>query len=353
MTEQAAAVTTPVADEAPALPIATRILRATEHIDITHGRGLEIGPLCRPIVSKAEADVYYADVIDTQALKDHYANDPNVANDEIVDVDFALTADGHVRRIAEAAAPAAPYDWLIASHVIEHVPDLVTFLNDTAELLRDRGRLSLVVPDRRFCFDALRPGTTVGEILLAHRNGDTRPSVRAVFDHFYDAVSYDPSQLWRGIPATPQDRLHTFAQATSMLERYEKTDEYLDSHTWLFTPSSLVAQLGTLARLGLLDYTVAAVSPTEPNDIEFFVTLERVPVGLSAQERADLIAGGFVDVIEHDLVVTESQVSATPPEPPKPAQPSGTAEMVVSEREQKLLLAKRKWLTRIRGILHR
>src|SRR3954452_15310505 len=60
------------------------------------GRGLEIGPLCSPLVTKEEGDVLYVDVLSTEGLREHYATDPSVPSSLIVDVDFALFSDGHL-----------------------------------------------------------------------------------------------------------------------------------------------------------------------------------------------------------------------------------------------------------------
>lgn len=100
-----------------------------------------------------------------------------------------IQADGSVLGVGEAAAAGAPFDWILASHVIEHIPDLISWFRDLGSIMSPGARLSLVIPDRRYCFDALRPPTTVGDILLAHDNRDTRPSARAVFDYFSSVVT--------------------------------------------------------------------------------------------------------------------------------------------------------------------
>src|SRR6185436_9508930 len=104
-----------------------------------------------------EADVRYVDVLDRDGLVAHYADD-GVDTDRIPEIDFPLIQpDGRTLGLAEAAAPGAPYDWVVASHVVEHVPDLIGWLADLAELTADGAALVLVVPDRRYTFDALRP----------------------------------------------------------------------------------------------------------------------------------------------------------------------------------------------------
>lgn len=322
--------------------VAPRIARAREHLDLTAGRGLEIGPLASPIVRKDEAAVSYVDVLSAQTLRSHYAEDANVDETDIVDLDFVLSQDGTTHSLAEIVGPAGPFQWVIASHVVEHVPDLIAFLADVAAIVDDGGRLALVVPDRRYCFDALRPPTTIGEMLLAHDNQDRRPSVRAVFDHFSSAVGYDPAALWRGVPADPANRLYPLQQAWDLVQRRRTTEDYLDSHTWLFTPESFVEQLSVLARLGLNDFTVVGVSPTAVNDYEFFVTLQRIPRAATADERGAAIDAGFAPAPS-----TPSSEPA-PPLPP-PAAPASPLLMTVSPRERRLIERKRKLL----GGVHR
>jgi hypothetical protein len=325
-----------------AIPVTGRVARAQEHLNLTSGRGLEIGPLASPIVRKDQADVSYVDVLDAQTLRDHYTQDPGVVVADVVDLDFVLFQDGATHSLADVVGPAGPFQWAVASHVIEHVPDVIAFLADVAAILDDRGRLALVVPDRRYCFDALRPPTTVGEMLLAHDNADSRPSVRAVFDHFFSAVEFDPAKLWRGIPADPANRMYPLEQAWDLVQRRRTTDDYLDSHTWLFTPASFVEQLSVLARLGLDDFTVVAVSPTAENDYEFFVTLERIPREATDQERAEALEIGFPRVPDELTTLPATEAAAVPPPPP-----AGPSLMVVSPRERRLLEYKRQVLTPI------
>jgi SAM-dependent methyltransferase len=314
------------------VPSSARVARARAYLDLATGRGLEIGPLASPIVRKDEANVAYVDVLDADTLRTHYAQDPGVIEGNVVDLDFVLHQAGVTRSLADVVGPAGAFQWVIASHVVEHVPDLIAFLADVAAILDDYGRLALVVPDRRYCFDALRPPTTVGEMLLAHDNRDSRPSVRAVFDHFASAVGFDPVQLWRGVPADPANRMYPLEQAWELVERRRNTGDYLDSHTWLFTPESFVEQVGVLARLGLNDFTVAGMSPTAVNDYEFFVTLERIPRGASADDRAAAIDAGFAVGSASSPPVADVEVP--------PAQHDAVT-MLVSARERRLLELKR------------
>lgn len=305
--------------------------------DLT-GPGLEIAPLWRPIMQKASWDVKYVDIVSTEQLVAHYADDPNVPVDEIVDVDFALTdADGVVRPLSEVAKNASPFSWVVASHVIEHVPDLITWLDDIAALLSDDGALVLVIPDTRFTFDAYRPHTTVGQMLQAHHEQDTTPSVRAVYDYLRSASTISPADAWAGRHAgLATSRIHDLPYVLSQLER-AKDLEYVDSHVWTFRPQTFIEQINELGELGLCDFVVESVRTTRPDDLEFFAVLRRLPRDRSPAQDAELRARGKKKTNDDPARF----LPAPPAEEPAPG-------LRLSPREQRLIELKRAVVRRVR-----
>src|SRR5215472_3740986 len=109
-------------------------------------RILEIGPSHAPIAPKAAG--WNSFVVDhaTQAeLRAKYRG-YGVNIDAIEPVDFVWSAGG----LADAV-PAAfhgTFDTVIASHVIEHVPDFVGFFSGCVRLLKPTGTIALAVPDK-------------------------------------------------------------------------------------------------------------------------------------------------------------------------------------------------------------
>ncbi|QNG35989.1 methyltransferase domain-containing protein [Geodermatophilaceae bacterium NBWT11] len=325
-----------------------RVAKTLRCLDTTRGRGLEVGPLYAPMVTKDEADVWYVDIDTTESLRQHYSGHPGVPVEDIVQVDMPLTQDGRVRSITEAAEGVGPFDWAVASHVVEHVPDLVGWLADLAGSLVDDGLLALAVPDRRYCFDARRPRTTVGQMLAAHEDGDTRPSVRAVYDHHAEAVVITPGDAWRGVDPGPAGRIHDLAYVQEQLAAHAGTSDYIDCHVWLFTPTELVDQLSVLASLGLLDFVVEDVLPTAVDDLEYYVTLRRLPRTLSDVDRSRRLAEGFTAPEEQRL--PEPVVED---EPVVPEVPEGAALQVVTDKEMRLIRVKRRALGPVRRLAGR
>ena len=247
--------------------------------DFSRGRGLEIGPLHNPSVREEHGRVEYLDVFSREQLLANYADHANVDPDRIPEVHHALMDDtGRVRSIPETLDGVEPFDWVMASHVIEHVPDVVGWLDQVAQVTVDDGALVLVVPDRRYCFDVHRPGTTVGQLLAAHEAGDVVPSVRAVYDYKRGHVGTNAPALWRGEVPGYDKRLYTLEQVVEQVDRARR-GEYIDAHVWTFTPGTLLEQVVELRRLGLAAWRVESLVPTRRDSNEFFAVLRRLPRG--------------------------------------------------------------------------
>ena len=127
-----------------------------EEIILAHikrdGLGLEIGAGCSPIAPKKQGfRVHVLDHCDKEALIEKY-RPHGIAVENIEEVDFVW--DG--RPYGELIGRRHVYDWIIASHVLEHTTDLIGFLNDCDSLLKEGGVLSLAVPDKRYSFDHFR-----------------------------------------------------------------------------------------------------------------------------------------------------------------------------------------------------
>jgi SAM-dependent methyltransferase len=261
--------------------------------DFSEGTGLEIGPLHNLSVHREYADVRYLDVFDRDTLLRNYEDHANVDPELIPSLDYWLFDGDRVRSIPETIGPDTRFDWVMAAHVAEHVPDLIGWLAQIAEVTVDGGRLVLVVPDRRHCFDVHRPGTTTGQLLQAHELGETAPSVRAVYDYKRGHAGTKAVDTWQGRAPTYAYRLYSLEQVLEQVDRARK-GEYVDSHVWTFTPGSFLEQVIELRRIGLSEWAVEKHVPTRRNTNEFFVVLRRLP--RSGDWPAELFAGEPTDI---------------------------------------------------------
>jgi SAM-dependent methyltransferase len=312
-------------------------------LDVTTMRGLEIGPLASPRVLKDQGPVLYADHTDAEGLRRKYAADPTMRRrlSEIVEVDYVLAGD---QPLHEAVALDAPFDYVIASHLIEHIPDPVSWLADIASTLRVDGILSLVIPDKRYCFDLNRRTTEISDVVDAHLRQLRRPSFKQVYDFIAKEVTgpVDTAAIWAGTAdysgAVRSDVEDPDVAALQLCRTVATTDAFVDVHCNVFTPASFLELYEKLARLGFIDFEIAYFAPTEPNNLEFFVSLRRL---VPTPDRAA--------TLQRQLASIPRLPTPTTPEGARPDSPAvDTSTMEVSDLERRLIATKRRALDWVR-----
>ena len=244
------------------------------------GVGLEIGAGYNPVVSKDEFRVDHLDHADREALIQKYAAQ-GIDTSRVQQIDYVWSGQTYAELVGDKR-----YDWIIASHVIEHVPNPIGFVNDCAAILTDGGVLSLVVPDKRSCFDYYRPPSSLARLIDAFVRGDTRTTAGAVVEHIMYAAVVDGSITWNGnVEHVTPTFLHNVEQARELYDSVVHGRAEHDVHAWVFTPSSFRCIVDDLYRLGLI--TLRELSWHDTEGYEFFVQLSRHGAGPSV-DRATL-----------------------------------------------------------------
>jgi SAM-dependent methyltransferase len=232
------------------------------------GTGLEIGGGYNPIASKAEFRVDHLDHADRDTLIAKYASQ-GIDTSRIEAVDYVWSGQTYAELVGEKR-----YDWIIASHVIEHVPNPIQFLNDCAEILSENGILSLVIPDKRFCFDYYRPPSGLARMIDAFVAGDARTTAGSVVEHIMYAATVDGAITWdRAAEQACPIFLHTAEQARGLYDSVAREGANHDVHAWVFTPASFRLIAEDLNRLGLVSVRERSWHDTE--GYEFYVQLSR------------------------------------------------------------------------------
>ena len=253
----------------------TREDKVLSQIDYTNSSliGVEIGALNSPIITRTMGNIRYIDHVSTDVLKTKYSDDSKIdSSKEIVDVDYVWGE----QTLAELTKQEAPFDYVIACHVIEHVPDIVGWLQEIHSILKLGGVLSLAIPDKRNCFDYNRNVTKLGDILESYLTNSRKPTPKQVFDSHSQSVTLRNEQLWVDRIIKKSELVHT----TSMIAAWDRTkvvfdsNAYDDVHCWVFTPRSFFSLLEGLAELSLLRFEPIQFHPTAGH--EFFVTLKAV-----------------------------------------------------------------------------
>ena len=267
--------------------LSPRRARLFAGIDLATAQGLEIGALTGPLVLQSGTRVLYADHLDTAGLRAKYTGHGNVDPARIVPVDVVWNE----APLVDCLPPGTALDYVVASHVIEHVPDLVGWLVQIAAVLRPGGRLALVIPDRRFTFDYLREVSRLSDVIDAHVRGNRSPAPGQVFDHMAGTADVDLAAAWRG-PLDPGTlRRHETLQDALSITRAAYAGAYVDIHVWIFTPASALRLFAELAGLGLLGFACADFDDTPPGELDMQMVLERLPDDADrAAARASFLA---------------------------------------------------------------
>lgn len=273
---------------------------------------IEIGPSYRPLAPKRDGwNSYSLDHATREELVKKYAElvDSHRKDHEAIEhVDYVWRGG----EIADAVPIEAhgSFDVLLASHVIEHTPDLVSFLRSAERLIKPGGKIVLAVPDKRFCYDFMRPLTGTADVIAAHREKRTRHVWQSYFNH--DAYTYylNGQPGWSRNEKVAFDIQRPIEHALAFADEAVKRNDYVDVHAWTFTPHSLSLILLELRALNLVKLEVEKF--TESDDLEFFAWL-RIPDGPAPEfwqtnlERHRLVMGTLLDLeVQARMVATRS-----------------------------------------------
>jgi SAM-dependent methyltransferase len=240
-------------------------------IDFKNKKGLEFGPLASPILSKSLANVQYVDFASQEFLRAKYLDDPNVNVDAIGKVDVVLGGNS----ILDFVEPDS-CDFIIASHVLEHVPNVVGWLQEIQILLKPEGQIGLALPDMRFTFDHLRNVAKTSDIAAAYYKKTRTPSPEQIFDHLLYYSSIDVDEAWRRLlanevhPRVFDNSLHlaSFAVIDAI-----NNGTYHDVHCWVFSDLDFCKLMLWMCEEDLITFGCQTFFPTHLGEFEFFLTL--------------------------------------------------------------------------------
>jgi hypothetical protein len=234
---------------------------------------IEMGAGYAPLAPKSEGwRTHVVDHATQEALRAKYAN----AGVEINAIEMVDTVwqEGPLE-VSLPAALVGRVDIILASHVLEHIPDLIGFLRSASLLVVPGGCISVALPDRRYCFDCFRPWSTTGDLLEAHHQRRNRHGMGTLFNHMAYSATMNGQLGWDPGPIKPPTLLDPFQAAVATVALFESEPEgiYQDCHAWLFSPAGFRLVMLELHALGAIDWIVESLEG--PEHFEFFATLRR------------------------------------------------------------------------------
>jgi SAM-dependent methyltransferase len=238
-------------------------------INIKNHNGLEIGPLDKPIVTKKDGPIKYLDYMSKEELIARHSNavDPN----NVVEVDYVN--DSH-KTLSETIQEQ--FDYVIACHVIEHIPNMIAWLNDVYKILKDGGYLYLAIPDKRYTFDIVRPVTPLAHFINDYYQNVKTANFDHVFEHIYLKRNVKSGDVWNNRVA---DKINV--KRFSAEEAYQRTlyemepGKYPDVHCHVFISQGFLDIINTLIEMKLIAYTVYKFEDVSKPYNEFILILKK------------------------------------------------------------------------------
>jgi hypothetical protein len=241
---------------------------------INNHKCLEIAPLSRPILPKDHPNTRFLDVLSAEELKAHYLEDPSIIKEDIVDVHYVHKGQPYKELVGNER-----FGLVIASHVIEHVPNLIKWLNDIESILDENGILQLTIPDKRYCFDFRRRLTDISDVIGAYLEDRKKPAPGIVYEHFLyvpNEICNDPVKLHNGEVSLEYNITKQYHEVAMKFAK-ESLGNYVDTHCWVWTPESFLKIMSVLCENDLVKLRVVDEETvmTKVNTHEFYITMKK------------------------------------------------------------------------------
>jgi hypothetical protein len=178
---------------------------------------------------------------------------------------------------SECLKDVEKFDYIIATHVIEHIPQLILFFQDIAKVLNPQGKICLSIPDKRYCYDHYRCPTSFAECYDIYIRRINNLPFR-IFDELAVRTINNAEYWWKetnSFEHLPKSK-NNFDEAK---DKYMRAlgGEYFDMHFSVFTPESFLLLIYYMVCYNLFPFKCVEFYITEINTLEFNCVLELEP----------------------------------------------------------------------------
>ncbi|MCB5202604.1 class I SAM-dependent methyltransferase [Neorhizobium sp. T786] len=220
----------------------------------TVGLGLEIAPYFNPALPRHKYNVHYTDYISNDEILAKAAENPGALNKEIPTIDYVWKPG---RPLKETSPEGLLYDFAIASHVMEHVPNTVGWLNDILAVLKVGAVLRLVLPNAERSNDHFRARTSVAQLVANWLDNPSVPTPFQVFDFMADCLDDDGNNTFDENGVSIYTRRHySLADALSTAQFVHNERQYIDVHCTVWTADTFKEAFDQIVSLGLMNVKV-------------------------------------------------------------------------------------------------
>jgi hypothetical protein len=236
-------------------------------------QALEIAPFYDPFLKKVNYIVDYTDYTTTEELKIRASKIPNFGEVDVPAVDFVWSPG---KELKDCVPQGREYDFVVASHVLEHVPNPLGWLNEVLSVSREGCCIALFLPDRRMSNDFFRRETDFAQLMQLWIEQPVTPTPGQIFDCLEHSFATPGTSSLRfesrDNPVYPVDRYYSDDETIETAIFAYNESQYIDVHCTVWTPSNATALLERAVDAGVLNVHIAGV---EEDEAEFLILLRK------------------------------------------------------------------------------
>lgn len=249
---------------------------ASNYIKDKNARILELGPLNRSLLDRKKyKNYFFADIHSTEEVKDLYSGSNYLKRTGIVvDLEDIIPIDYVVKdTYKETFKDLEKFDYVIASHVLEHMPNLLNFFFDVQNILTEDGELIIIYPDKRFCFDHFRSESKFADIYDIWKTSEVG-NPRQTLDFFTNVLHENNAvKFWDMDEEIP---MYNGEDVKNNLQRYPMWKKGMlekDVHYWPFSDYGFLKFLRDCMMYSIFDFSITKFVPTQKDTQEFLVIM--------------------------------------------------------------------------------
>ncbi len=231
---------------------------------------LEIGAFDLPTFTKSDANIYYCDYFSKDELAENHSNIKPQRAKKAVDVDYVIKGESYSEYINKK------FDLVIANHVIEHIPNVIKWLQDISLILKKDGFLFLTIPHKEYTFNKLRALTSLEELTLNNLQDLKAPNVHQISDQLYYHRPIKAHDVWNNNyqHLLEKNRFGNVKDAMEEAQKRLNKNICVDVHCNVFTYESFINIINELQCAQYISLQLHSSRDVERPHNEFYALLK-------------------------------------------------------------------------------
>ena len=240
-------------------------------IPIKKARILEIGALDCPTFGPQEVNVKFMDWFTTEENVALMEKTKHHNPKSVVPVNYPI------KKTAFSEELDQKFDLIIANHVIEHIPDVIGWINELEKSLTPNGKIFLSIPDLNRTFDIIRPETDVVELMRCHHEKLEQPSFHQILRSIYYWRPIQESDTWSKDDLSPRLKAKRFPLSEAIRRAKKLHITGTSAHCSVFSHDTFSALWDELLEAGLINMHIESIYDVQPETNEFRLFLSLPP----------------------------------------------------------------------------